>query len=293
MTGYEPHSPEPARTRRALPWVLGLFALVVIALAVVLFLVSGSPLSAGPGGPAPSEAESPSAPVDDPATGAPTTDAPTTDAPTTGSPTPDDPTTSSPTPDDPGTSSPAPGDPSDGPSSGPTPSDSPTSASPASPGSPAKPSAPATSGGTVTTAPGVLAEEEATELITIAIAPQLEQATTETALTDVLADIAIEGYAEELQAQWLELNSQGWSVTGAPTVATLEITALDDASDPVTAEVLVCIDSSAVQIVDADGKSVGDPDAAMARALHRYTMIQADDGSWRVSSHAFPDNPEC
>lgn len=288
MTGYKPQSPEPPHTRRVLPWVLGLSALVGIALAVVLFLVSGSPLTAGPGGPAPSETESPSAPADDPASGAPTTDAPSTSSPTT-----DNPTTNSPTPDDPGTSSPAPGDPSDGPSSGPTPTDPPASASPASPGSPAKPSAPATSGGTVTTAPGVLAEEEATELITIAIAPQLEQSTTETELTDVLADIAIEGYAEELQAQWLELNSQGWSVTGAPTVATLEITSLEDASDPVTAEVLVCIDSSAVQIVDADGESVGDPDAAMARALHRYTMIQADDGSWRVSSHAFPDDPEC
>lgn len=276
MSSSGPQSSSPARRRRVFPWLLMVAALSVFTLATI-FQITGSRLIAGPGGPTPSVSDGPS----DSPTEAPTDAPPTDDSPSDGSPS-SDPTTATPPPTE--------GEPSN------DPSDSPGTATPSAPAAPSTPARPDPSSApqaVVSTAPGELSEDDATALVEIAVVPPLDEVDTEQALDSALVDVVIDSYAEELHAQWLELTSQGWTLTGAPTVQSLEITALDDNSQPVTAEVLVCIDSSDVRIVDADGNVVGDPEAVMARAQHRFTMIQADDGIWRISSHAFPDAPEC
>ena len=266
MNSPTPGHDSTASRRRALPWVLLALTLVVIAAVLALVLIPGGRVDAGPGDPSaeePSSTADPSSPTPD------TTDAPSddpTDAPD------DDPTdapSDAPT-DDPGTSTPAPG-----PSDSPSPTDAPGSGAP--------------SGGAISTTPGELREDEASELIALAVAPVPESVTTDSQLSDV----AIDAYAEELEAQWLELSSQGWAMTGSPVVAELEISELDASSDPVTAEISACIDSSDVSMTDADGEPIGDPSATMPRALHLFTMVQADDGSWRVAAHSFPDDPRC
>lgn len=261
-----PQGPPAAPHRRPLPWLLTIAALAVIALAVAL-LVPGGPLNADPGDPSPSDSESdPGSPTGTPTDPSPSDDPSSDPASPTG--------TGSPS-DAPGTASPsAPTDPTD----------------------PATPSAPGSGAGSrpaISTAPGELTEEDASALLENALVPPVAEAESVQALDDLMGDAVMDAYAEELEAQWLELSSQGWSVTGAPTISSLEITSLENSSQPATAEVLACIDSSDVTIVDAEGTPVGDPDAVMARAQHRFTMIQAEDGIWRISSRAFPDAPDC
>lgn len=229
-------------------------ALILIGLGLLLTVLL-VPGDTGTAGPGDSSSPSTAAPASSPNDGSTATD-PTTDDPSV-SPT----APSSPTP---------PGTPSSAPPSSAPPSDAPTAA-----------------------APGELDEGSAKDVISLAIDTPLTSADTEDALDDTLADIAIEGYAAELEAQWLELTSQGWSLTGSPHVESLEIITLEADSDPATAQVVACIDSSEVTTVDAAGDPVGDPSAASPRALHHFTMIQGDDGVWRISTHSFPDDPSC
>lgn len=251
-----------ASRRRALPWLLLALAMVAIVAVLALVLIPGGRVDAGPGDPTtdgPSSSTDPTSPTDDPSR------APSDDPSNSPS---DDPS------DAPGTST-----------TGPDPTDSPSPTDPPASGAP--------SGGAVSTAPGELDEEEASELITLAVAPVPESVSTDSQLSDSLSDVAIDAYAEELEAQWLELSTQGWSMSGEPTVAELDITTLDDTSTPVTAEVSACIDSSDMRMTDADGELIGDQSATMPRALHLFTMVQADDGTWRVAAHSFPDDPRC
>lgn len=241
---------------RVLRWSLIVLLLIGIGLLIIALLLPRGPGTAGPG-----DSTSPGA-----------TDAPATPAD-------EDPSDSDPAVDDPS------GDPSDDPTDdptgpgGPAHSDPPPSASPSS--------------DPVTAAPGDLDEDAAAGVISIAIDTPLSATDTHDALDIALADIAVEGYAAELEAQWLELTSQGWSQSGSPHVESLEIVALDSDSDPATSEVIACIDSSDVVTVDAEGAPIGDPAASSPRALHLFTMVQGDDGIWRVSSHSFPNDPSC
>ena len=242
------------KSRRALRWSLLALLLLTIALILAVILSPGGPGTAGPGAPTASSTDETSAPASDTQT--------------------DDP---SGTPTD---------DPSDTPTDGS--SDSPTDS-----GSPAPPSAPPVTSAPSPAAPGELDEDSATQVLSTAIETPLTSAETEDALAEVLTDIAVEGYAAELEAQWLELTSQGWSTTGTARIDSLEITALDSASPPATAEVAACLDSSEVLTLDAEGAPIGDPAAASPRALHLFTMVQGEDGIWRISSHSFPNDPSC
>ena len=250
-----PQSTTAPAGRRALRWSLILLTLISVGALLTFPLLPEGPGTAGPGGPP----------------------SPSTDGPSS---TPDDaPTATDPTPDNP----------SDGPTDpgGPTPSDPPSAAPSNPPSSNAPPDAPGPA------ADGELDEDSATEVISTAIETPLDSADTADALDVALADIAVEGYAAELESQWLELTSQGWSQTGSPQVESLEIISLETESDPVAAQVVACIDSSDVITVDASGAPIGDSSATSPRALHHFTMVQGEDGIWRISSHSFPDDPSC
>lgn len=140
---------------------------------------------------------------------------------------------------------------------------------------------------------GEIDDDQALTTIETALAAPIGSAGTADDLAAVLKNVAVDSYAAELEAQWQELVSQGWSITGTPTLVSTQITALDAASDPPTAEITACVDSSDVTMLDADGKPIGDATAKMPRALHLFTLVQGSDDIWRISAHSFPNDPTC
>ncbi|MGO1235389.1 MAG: hypothetical protein ACTMIH_08630 [Microbacterium gubbeenense] len=119
-------------------------------------------------------------------------------------------------------------------------------------------------------------------------APDSAGATEVVELERAFADIAADAFQEEIESEWLELTSSGWTITGERRVDDLEITDLGDD----TATIVACIDSSDVTLVDAAGDPVGSESAGPARAQHVFTLAK-DDGAWRVTDRTFPDDPTC
>lgn len=140
---------------------------------------------------------------------------------------------------------------------------------------------------------GELADDEALATIETALAAPISTVGTSADLAALLKDVAVDAYAAELEAQWQELVSQGWSITGSPTLVSSQVTAVSTDTDPATAEVTACIDSSAVSILDAEGAPIGDDSAKMPRALHQFTLVQGADDIWRIATHSFPNDPTC
>ncbi|WOF22633.1 hypothetical protein N8K70_14740 [Microbacterium betulae] len=140
---------------------------------------------------------------------------------------------------------------------------------------------------------GDLEPEDATDLVAESLTPP-DAGTAPDAedLEALLTDLAAGSYRAELEAQWLELSANGWSYSGEPRVADLEIVALDERSDPATAEVTACIDSSEVVLLDAEGQRIGSQDDVVPRAAHLFALVR-DDDTWRVTSRSFPDDPAC
>lgn len=143
------------------------------------------------------------------------------------------------------------------------------------------------------TVAGELDADEALVTIETALAAPIGTAGTSADLEAVLKDIAVDSYAAELEAQWQELISQGWSIKGSPTLVTTEVTSLTSDTDPPTAQITACIDSSAVSILDANGDPIGDDSAKTPRALHLFTLVQGSDDIWRIANHSFPNDPTC
>ena len=140
---------------------------------------------------------------------------------------------------------------------------------------------------------GELDAEDASELVSESLTPPDAGIAPDTEdLEAVLSDLAAGSYRAELEAQWLELSENGWSYSGDPRVVDLEIVSMDDKSDPATAEVPACIDSSDVTLLDVDGQRIGSQDDVVARAAHLFSLVR-DDGTWRVASRSFPDDPAC
>lgn len=140
---------------------------------------------------------------------------------------------------------------------------------------------------------GELKDDEALEVVETALAAPIASVSTPEDLDALLTDIAVDAYAEELAAQWQELISQGWTITGAPALVSAEVTSIDAKTEPSTAEVTACVDSTEVEILDASGTRIGSADATTPRALHLFSLVQDDEGTWRISAHRFPNDPIC
>ncbi|WP_217181696.1 hypothetical protein [Streptomyces sp. AC495_CC817] len=138
-----------------------------------------------------------------------------------------------------------------------------------------------------------LDDADASDVLETALAVPIATVGTDVDLAELLKNIAVGSYSKELEAQWQELISQGWTMSGTPTIVSSEVTALDTDSSPPTASVTACIDSSDVAMLDSAGAPIGDASAQMPRALHLFTLTQGDDGIWRISSHSFPNDPKC
>lgn len=97
----------------------------------------------------------------------------------------------------------------------------------------------------------------------------------------------------EVQSRAREQYDLGYRQTGEATVTQSTPTAVDLAASPPTITVKVCVDVSAVDVVDAAGKSLkaalynpGRPTA------HIYGAV-FEDGTWKVSTHDIPDVQDC
>lgn len=106
---------------------------------------------------------------------------------------------------------------------------------------------------------------------------QLEAAATGTALDQYLATAT-------------EYALAGWHVEGTSTVVgTPRIADGDYTGQP--AKILeVCLDSSQVKVLDANGNTVSAPQ--FTRSLNIFTLVE-ENGAWKIASHDFPNNADC
>lgn len=166
---------------------------------------------------------------------------------------------------------------------------------PGLPGGPASDGDPATAAEPVepapVTEPGALDDDEAAAIVQHVLATPFEPVETAEELDARMQSVAVDHYLEELEAEWLELVTSGWSFSGKPEVVSAEVTDLGSSKQGATAEVVACIDSSQVRMLDAEGDPIGDSAAPRARQL--FTLTQGDDTGWRIAARSFPDNPEC
>lgn len=95
----------------------------------------------------------------------------------------------------------------------------------------------------------------------------------------------------ELEATATEFGVNGWRQEGVAIVVSIDVVATDLQADPPSFEVEVCLDSSEVRILDADGNSLIDPEAAR-RSVNVYG-IENSDGVWRLARHNFAEDPDC
>lgn len=143
------------------------------------------------------------------------------------------------------------------------------------------------------TVDGELDDDAALVTVETALAAPISTMGTSEDLAVLLKDVAVDAYAAEIEAQWQELVSQGWTITGEPALVSSDVTAVNADVEPATAEITACIDSSAVAILDANGDRIGDESATVPRALHLFSLVQGDDDIWRIAGHTFPNDPTC
>lgn len=137
------------------------------------------------------------------------------------------------------------------------------------------------------TASGEIAEQEATAIVEHIISVPFAGAESADQLGAVLAPVAQGNYLEELENQWQEFASNGWSVDGTPKVLSTKVIEATET----TAHVTACIDASAVRTLDAAGTPIGEP--TTGAAFHNFTLEQDHTGHWRITSHSFPNDPAC
>ena len=107
--------------------------------------------------------------------------------------------------------------------------------------------------------------------------------------TAVAAGVAL----GELEAQHQEFASNGWQQSGTVTVVgTPAVTTQGQGADQ-RITVVVCLDSSAVQLVDNTGATVLKAEKAGTRKNLNNYVVQEVDGKWLVIDHSFPDDPHC
>lgn len=98
-------------------------------------------------------------------------------------------------------------------------------------------------------------------------------------------------YAEALQARLAEFEDAGWTQVGTPVITSLELVEEHPDETPQRAVVLACVDSSDVDIVDADGNSLRNT-GTPARTANLFTLVR-ENGTWSVADATFPEDPDC
>lgn len=134
---------------------------------------------------------------------------------------------------------------------------------------------------------GTLDKTKARSVIRTVIERPVAKLPNARAVNTVFSPLTEGRFLSELKAQRGELQENGWTQHGEPTVISVTITSQTAKKATVSA----CIDQSDVSVRDADGKSIGTSD--VPRAKHVYDLVQQPDGAWRIARHRFPANPTC
>ncbi|MBF0807064.1 hypothetical protein E4U03_00280 [Rothia nasimurium] len=106
---------------------------------------------------------------------------------------------------------------------------------------------------------------------------QLEAAATGTALDQYLTTAT-------------EYALAGWHVEGTSTVVGTPRIADGDYKGQSAKILEVCLDSSQVKVLDANGNTVSAPQ--FTRSLNIFTLVE-ENGAWKIASHDFPNNADC
>jgi len=108
-----------------------------------------------------------------------------------------------------------------------------------------------------------------------------------------MKNIASGAIIAELQNEAQELQSNGWKMTGTPTVSKIKVVSEKLKSSPPTAVISACVDSSGVKTLDSSGRPLqGKGDPTDDTATNIFTL-QQEGSAWRVTARTFPDNPSC
>ena len=166
--------------------------------------------------------------------------------------------------------------PEDGPGDGAT---SPSTSAPTAPDESTSPSR---------TAPVTpLSEEEAADTTLDALtrtATALSDPGNPADLSEVLTGSALDAYL----AQAEEFMNTGVHQEGAPTIENARIT--NSSEDGASLEIEACVDSSSVRVLNDQGTDL--PASQPKRSLTIFTLTNPD-GSWKLASETFPDDPTC
>ncbi|MGO1538762.1 MAG: hypothetical protein ACTHZ9_01355 [Leucobacter sp.] len=138
---------------------------------------------------------------------------------------------------------------------------------------------------------GELDDDEAATVIQHVLAVPFKPVETAEDFRARMGSVAETNYLAELEAQWQELVTNGWSITGEPEVVSAKVSQLGSSDGALSANVTACVDSSAVRTLDAEGAPLGE--GLTPRALQHFTLTQGTDEHWRIASRSFPDDPEC
>ena len=103
--------------------------------------------------------------------------------------------------------------------------------------------------------------------------------------SDSLASTAL----QELQATAEEWNLLGYIQEGKPVISDVQVVKVGEGET--TMQVMVCVDSSNVRVLNENGTEVSDDHApTRSRSLFELEFI---DGKWKVTHQSFPEDPEC
>lgn len=102
------------------------------------------------------------------------------------------------------------------------------------------------------------------------------------------------GFAEgELQSLATERRQQGYTQVGEAQVTSVSTQSMDLSASPPSITLAVCIDSSDIDVLDANGTSLkGLLYQAPGPVLNIYGAVFID-GAWRISTHEIPVDSTC
>lgn len=149
---------------------------------------------------------------------------------------------------------------------------------------PSSPSSPATTG------EGTPLDDTAARALVLTAVTSSAQADPAVPAADSLEGIATGAYVAEVDAQLQELDANGWTIEGEPTIEAAEVTAIALDAEPPSTTVETCIDSTEVRTIDSAGAPL--PGASSPRALNIF-HLQWDGARWLIADRTFPDDPAC
>lgn len=97
----------------------------------------------------------------------------------------------------------------------------------------------------------------------------------------------------ELEASFTEYLANGWTQTGEVQVVGEPKVEEIDRNGTATQRVYICIDSSAIKVVEPDGHIVTPAAKPGTRKALNVYELQERDGKWLVVDHLFPNDPAC